>query len=77
MLSSYKKVNNYFIGQSTAWAQKNLRMLKTYIKTNFANGFIKLFKLPASTSIFFVQKPDDSFQLYIDYWDFNNLTIKN
>ena len=52
-------------------------MLKTYIKTNLANGFIWPSKLPTSTLILFIKKPDGSFRLYIDYWGLNNLTIKN
>ena len=54
-----------------------LETLKTYIKTNFANSFIWPSKLPAGAPILFVGKPDGSFRLCIDYWGFNNLTIKN
>lgn len=54
-----------------------LETLKIYIKANLANGFICLSKSPAGTPILFVQKPDGSFWLCIDYWDLNNLTIKN
>lgn len=54
-----------------------LETLKTYIKTNLAKGFIRLFKSPAETPILFSWKSDGSFRLYVDYWGFNNLTIKN
>ena len=51
--------------------------LKIYIETNLANGFIWLSKSPASAQIHFVQKPNDSFCLCVNYWGLNNLTIKN
>ena len=54
-----------------------LEMLKTYIKTNLANGFIRLSKSPVEAPIFFNKKPNKSFQLCVDYWGLNNLTIKN
>ena len=54
-----------------------LETLKTYIKTNLANGFIQTLKSPASASILFVYKPDGSLWLYINYRGLNNLTIKN
>ena len=54
-----------------------LETLKTYIKTNLANGFIWPFKSPAGTPILFLQKRNDSLRLYVNYWGLNNLTIKN
>lgn len=51
--------------------------LKTYIKTNVANGFLRPFKLSASALILFVWNPDGSLCLYINYQGFNKLTIKN
>ena len=54
-----------------------LETLKTYIKTNLANGFIRPSKSPAGASIFFDWKPDRSFCLYVDYRGLNNITIKN
>ena len=54
-----------------------LKTLKTYIKTNLTNGFIELSKSPAGASILFVEKPDGNLRLYVDYWGFNNLMIKN
>ena len=56
---------------------EKLEILKTYIETNLVNSFIKLFKSPAGTPSFFDKKSDKSFQLCIDYWGLNNLTIKN
>ena len=52
-------------------------MLKTYIKINLANGFIWLSKSLACIPILFNQKPDKNLYLYVDYWDLNNITIKN
>ena len=54
-----------------------LKTLKTYIETNFTNGFIWPSKSPASAPILFVRKLDGSFRLCVNYWDLNNLTIKN
>ena len=52
-----------------------LENLKAYIKTNLANGSIRLSKSSASTPILIDQKSDDSFRLCIDYWGLNNFTI--
>ena len=54
-----------------------LKTLKTYIKTNLVNNFIWSLKPPAGTLIFFIRKPNGSLCLYVDYWNINNLTIKN
>ena len=54
-----------------------LETLKTYIKTNLANGFIWSSKFFAGVSIFFNKKSKKSLHLYIDYWSLNNIFIKN
>ena len=54
-----------------------LETLKAYIKTNLANGFIKLFKSPANTLIFFDWKSNKPFWLSVEYKDLNNFTTKN
>ena len=54
-----------------------LETLKTYIKTNLKNDFIRPSKFSAEALILFDKKPDGSFQLCVDYWGLNNLTIKN
>ena len=54
-----------------------LKILKTYIKTNLANRFIQLLRSLAGTWIFFIRKPDSSLRLYVNYRSLNNLTIKN
>ena len=54
-----------------------LETLKTYIKINLANNFIRLSKSPARVPILFDQKPDGSFRFCVDYWGLNNIMIKN
>ena len=54
-----------------------LETLKTYIKTNLAISFIRLSKSLAGALILFEKKPNGSFCFCVDYWSFNNLTIKN
>ena len=54
-----------------------LKMLKTYIETNLANGFIRPSKSPANAFILFVGKPNGSLYLCMDYRSPNNLTIEN
>ena len=54
-----------------------LKTLKTYIKTNLANAFIKASKSPADTPILFVCKPNGSLRLCVNYRGLNNLMIKN
>ena len=54
-----------------------LETLKTYIKTNLANGFIRYFKSLMRASILFDRKPDRSFRLCVNYRGLNNIIIKN
>ena len=54
-----------------------LKILKTYIQTNLANGFIQLSKFFADVLILFVYKSNSKLQLCIDYQGPNNLTINN
>ena len=54
-----------------------LETLKTYIKTNLANNFIRPFKSLAKALILFNKKPDGSLHFCVNYWGFNNITIKN
>ena len=54
-----------------------LEALKTYIKTNLANGFIRPSKSLTKALILFDWKPNGSFCLCMDYWGLNNITIKN
>ena len=54
-----------------------LKILKVYIETNLANGFIRLPKSPAGAPILFDRKSDSFFRLCVNYRGLNNLTIKN
>ncbi len=54
-----------------------LEILKNYIKTNLANGFIRPSKSPTGVSIFFDKKLNGSLRLCVDYQGLNNLSIKN
>ena len=54
-----------------------LETLLTYIETHLKTGIIWTSKSLVSTSILFSKKLNGSFCLYVDYQDFNNLTIKN
>ena len=54
-----------------------LKTLKTYIKINLTNSFIRTSKSPADAPILFVCKPNGSFYLCVNYQGLNNLTIKN
>lgn len=48
-----------------------LELLKTYIETNLANDFIQLFQLSTNILILFIKKKNGSFQLCVNYRDFN------
>ena len=54
-----------------------LKTLKTYIKTNLVNGFIRPLKSPAGAPILFLHKLNGSLWLFVDYQGLNNLTIQN
>ncbi len=54
-----------------------LEIFKTYIENKLANDFIKPSKSPAGAFILFNKKLDRCLRLCVDYWDSNNLTIKN
>ncbi len=54
-----------------------LKTLKTYIKNNLANVFIRPSKSFTRAPILFDKKPDSSLRLCVDYRGLNNLTIKN
>ena len=54
-----------------------LEILKTYIKTNLANDFIRLSRSSAKVLILFDKKPNGNLCFYVDYQDFNIITIKN
>ena len=72
-----EKSKQLFFGPIYSLSSIELEMLKTFIKTNLANGFICLFKSPAQAPILFNKKSNGSFRLCINYWGLNNITIKN
>ena len=86
-LSEYSGINDYTIKlednkQPIFWTiysikPVKLETLKTFIKINLANNFTSFFKSFTKILIFFDWKLDKSFCFCIDYWDFNNITIKN
>ena len=51
--------------------------MRIYIKINFANGFIRLFKFFIEISVFFAPKKNKGLRFYVDYRGFNNIIIKN
>ena len=86
-LSKYIDINNYTIKleknkqpfYSLIYSLKliELEILKVYIETNLVNSFIKSFKLLIKVLILFNCKFNRSFCLYINYYSFNSLIIKN
>ena len=57
--------------------EKELQVLRGYIKENLRKGFIRESKLLVSYPILFALKKDGSLQLYINYRKLNDITIKN
>ena len=72
-----EKSKQPFFGSIHNLGPIELETLKTYIKTNLANGFIQSFMSPIGAFILFDRKPNRSFCFGVDYWDLNNITIKN
>ena len=82
---NYNEINNHAIqlvnGQQLSYGPiYNLRLiefeiLKAYIETNLANGFIKPSKSSASIPIFFNQNSNRFFWLCINYSNLNNFMI--
>ncbi len=76
-LSENKEINNYIIkfvdNQQPLYSPiyslgpMELEILKTYIKNNLVNSFIKSSKSPAGAPIFFNNKPNRSLRLCIKY----------
>ncbi len=81
------EINNYTIKLINNWLPPyspiyslgplELETMKTYIKKNLVNGFIRPSKSPTEALIFFDKKANESLRLYVDYQGLNNLTIKN
>lgn len=86
-LPEHTGINNCFInlikGQQLPYGPiyslelVKLKTLKTYIKINFTNSFIRLLKSPANALILFVHMKNGSFWLCVNYQRLNNLIIRN
>ena len=54
-----------------------LAEMKTYIRDNTANGFIRPSKSPTAAPVMFVPRPDGKLRLVVDYRGLNKVTVKN
>ena len=76
-LSKHMRINNDTIKLVDNWQlpydliysleSVELEMIKTYIKNNLANDFIRPSEFLTKASIFFDKKPNRSLRLYINY----------
>lgn len=58
-------------------SEKKFSIYQVFIDKNLINRFIRLSKSSDNTLILFIPKPYRDLQLCVDYWDLNNLIIKN
>jgi transposase InsO family protein len=58
-------------------SEPKLKALREYLEGNLAKGFIAESQSPAGHPILFVDKPDGSLRLCVDYRALNEITIKN
>jgi hypothetical protein len=54
-----------------------LKILKDYLNKNFEKEYIQRFINLVGAPILFISKKNGGFRLYVDYKDFNKITIKN
>ncbi|GJU11260.1 putative reverse transcriptase domain-containing protein [Tanacetum coccineum] len=58
-------------------APSEMKELSQQLQELSDKGFIRPSSLPWGSSVLFVKKKDGSFQMCIDYWELNKLTVKN
>jgi hypothetical protein len=58
-------------------SENELKILKNYLNKNLERGYIQRSINLAGAPILFVFKKDGGFRLYVNYRDFNKITIKN
>ena len=58
-------------------SEKKLAVLRNYLNKNLKKEYIRPSIFPAGYLIFFIKKKDDTFRLYVDYRQLNNIIIKN
>ena len=85
-LLKYIRINNYAIKLIDDWQLPynpiyslrpvKLETLKTYIKNNLVNGFIRPSKFFIRVLILFNKKPNGRLRLCVNYPSFNNLIMK-
>ena len=54
-----------------------LEVLRTYLNDALVKGWIQFFISSAETSVLFVLKKNRELHLCVNYWDLNQITIKN
>ena len=73
----WKKADNPLIFFIYNFFCKELKILQKYLNSLQKKEWIWHNKLPAGTSIFFAPKQNGIIKLYVYYYGFNKMTIKN
>jgi hypothetical protein len=58
-------------------SENELKILKEYLDKNLEREYIQYFINPVRVFILFILKKNGSLRLYVNYRDFNKITIKN
>jgi hypothetical protein len=58
-------------------SENELKILKNYLNESFEKGYIQYSINSVGAPILFVFKKDEGFRLYVNYKNFNKITIKN